>query len=95
MDIKPLGKVIRGDCVFGNSGNTNSRVQNNSKRHFGSAENHPIISMFTINLFSHNSHSLNRRFSLKKNSTKMFFILLCILLVGQFGGKKQIKIKAK
>ncbi len=83
--------------MFGNSGNTRSNVQNNSRHQYGKSVDKSTFSLLTVNLFSHNNHSLNRHFSIRKNSSRMLFAIALILMLVKFssGQKYEIKFKSK
>lgn len=81
--------------MFGNSGNTRSNVQNNSRQQYGKTVDKSSFSLLTVNLFSHNNHSLNRHFSIRKNSSRLLFAIALIMLIVKFSGGQKYEMKIK
>lgn len=88
---------IRGEGMYGNSGNSHSNVRNHAPRQYGPTVRETNVNLFNFSFFSHNTDALNRTFTLKKNSSKILFAVVIILALVQFGkpSKQEIKIKRK
>lgn len=81
--------------MYGNSGNSNSRVQSSKQTQLGPTIRNFHFSFMNLQVLSNNKQALNR--SYKRNSTKVFFAIALIIFLVQFGGHKkhEIKIKSK
>lgn len=93
LDINSL----RGEGMYGNSGNSHSNVRNHAPKQYGPTVKETNLSLFNLNLFSHNTNALNRTFTYKKNSSKVLFAVVIILALALFAkpSKQEIKIKRK